>query len=473
MRLELPGVEGAIELSEEDLANTPKPVLAALTLAIAAITKLAARVSELEEKLNATSRNSSLPPSKDPPGTLRSPKRPSGKNHGGQKGHRGVNRALVPPEQVTETRNFTLPDHCPDCACELPTEREIRRRQIWEVPKIVPQVLEIRQECATCPGCRKALTADLGDLPKGDFGPNLVALVGILQGRFTLSHRDCQELLAQLTGIKVGLGTIPRLCRLASRSLADFHSELHTHLQSVPVLNADDTAWKLGTLYKVMFSLNTPDAAFFKIEDRKDHKTVQRLLGDFSGCLGVDRASTYSCYSGRLQHCLAHLDRHFLRIWDRGGPSRPIGAQGRKEMDRLWAAWRSFKEGEIDRPALQAKLKPIRARVGRLLKSGADCTVLKTARTCKRLLKTFASMWSFADLSGVEPTNNISEQAVRQGVVWRRTSFFSQSEAGLRFTERILSAVLTCARRGHGIWDFMAKQCSRIVGDLSLRASPA
>ena len=470
MRIEISGFE-PIEIPDEDLARTPQSVLVALTKLTAMVTQLAARVAELEERVNANSRNSSLPPSKDPPGTLRSPKQPTGKKKGGQPGHKGAYRALVPPDQLGERREFKLPDLCPDCACALSSEREVRRRQIWEVPKIVPHVLEICQECTTCPGCRKELLAAIpDDIPRGNFGPNLISLVAILRGRFGLSNRDCKELLAQVLGIEIGLGSIPQLSLQASHALKEFHEELHQHVLSQKQLNADDTAWKEGKKYRVLFALNTPDAAYFKIEDRKNHATVSKLLGSFTGCLGVDRASTYSCHSGRLQHCLAHMDRHLLRIWDRGGDSRHIGARGRQEMDRIWAAWQAFKNGECDRAQLKATIKPIRARMGKLLKAGVKSGVKKTANTCARLLKSFRSMWSFVDLEGVEPTNNISEQALRLPVCWRRTSFFSQSTEGLRFTERILSAVLTCARRGVRIWDFLANKCSQSIGVVKLPA---
>lgn len=474
MLLPIPGLKDPIEIPDEDLAKTPQSVIRVF---MEALTKVAARVADLEEKLNANSRNSSLPPSKDPPGTLRSPKRSTGKSRGGQPGHKGAHRAMVDSTEVTDTKSYKLPDHCPDCDTVIPTEiRSTSRRQIWEVPRIVPTVLEVQEEYATCPCCRKLLKSQVSEgLPAGNFGPNLVALVGILQGRFSLSHRDCKELLAQLTGIQIGLGTVTRLCQQVSESLGEFHQALGQHVRAVDVMNIDDTTWKLGKNHQVLFSLNTPGAAFFQIEPRKNHATVRKVLGDFSGILGADRASTYSCYTGRLQHCLAHLDRHFLRIWDRGGSSRSIGAQGRKEMDRIWELWTNFGDNLITREELKAKLKPIRARVGRLLKAGVKCAVGKTSRTCARILKSFQWMWTFAEVEGVEPTNNISEQAVRLPVCWRRTSFSSQSDGGLRFTERILSAVLTCSRRRANVWDFLAKCCAKTVGTLCLPsiAAPA
>jgi len=41
----------------------------------------------------------------------------------------------------------------------------------------------------------------------------------------------------------------------------------------------------------------------------------------------------------------------------------------------------------------------------------------------------------------MEPTNNAAEQALRPAVIWRRTSFGSQSTARSQFVARMLSVV--------------------------------
>ena len=63
--------------------------------------RLEARVAELEQRLNRSSRNSSLPPSQDPPAAPSRPRQPgSGRKRGGQPGHEDKNRPLLPLERV-------------------------------------------------------------------------------------------------------------------------------------------------------------------------------------------------------------------------------------------------------------------------------------------------------------------------------------------------------------------------------------
>jgi hypothetical protein len=61
------------------------------------------RNCEVEARLGQTSANSSRPPSSDFPKAPARPKAPPcGRERGGQPGHRGVHRALLPVEQVDE-----------------------------------------------------------------------------------------------------------------------------------------------------------------------------------------------------------------------------------------------------------------------------------------------------------------------------------------------------------------------------------
>ena len=89
--------------------------------------RLEARVAELERRLNRSSRNSSLPPSQDPPSA---PPRPggkgSGRKRGGQHGHEGKYRRLLPPERVDEFVEH-WPERCRSCAHEF-VESGARRR---------------------------------------------------------------------------------------------------------------------------------------------------------------------------------------------------------------------------------------------------------------------------------------------------------------------------------------------------------
>jgi transposase len=81
----------------------------------------------------------------------------------------------------------------------------------------------------------------------------------------------------------------------------------------------------------------------------------------------------------------------------------------------------------------------------------------KTVRTCRQLLKVEPGMWLFVTTVGVEPTNNAAERAIRPAVIWRRTSFGSQTEAGSNFVARMLTVVTTLKSQKRNVLEFMTQ----------------
>jgi transposase len=180
------------------------------------------------------------------------------------------------------------------------------------------------------------------------------------------------------------------------------------------------------------------------------------LSPDFAGVVGSDRWSAYSRFPAeRRALCWAHLERDFQALVDRGGEAEPIGRWGLAEIERLFALWHRFRAGDCDRPELRRRLIPLQARLGRLLRRGQDSPDRKAAALCRQLRKWWPALWTFARVQGVEPTNNVSERALRPVVLWRKGSFGSDSEVGSRFAERLLTVVATCRQQGRLLLAFL------------------
>ena len=66
-------------------------------------------------------------------------------------------------------------------------------------------------------------------------------------------------------------------------------------------------------------------------------------------------------------------------------------------------------------------------------------------------------MWTFVRVEGLEPTNNRAERALRHAVIWRKTSFGTQSERGTRYVERLLTAVETLRLQGRNVLEYLVQ----------------
>ncbi len=200
---------------------------------------------------------------------------------------------------------------------------------------------------------------------------------------------------------------------------------------------------------------------------------AQSLLGKSNGwILNSDRLLAYNWIDvAQRQLCWAHLKREFTKISAaegtqsaRSGVCRQLGRDLLAQQKKLFRLWHRVRDGTLNRSEFQALVLPLRQRVRDLLELGADYSIgssektplAKTVRTCRQLLKVEPALWLFVTVEGLEPTNNAAERAIRPAVLWRRTSFGSQSEAGSVFVARMLTVVTSLRsqeRLGPGIHD--------------------
>jgi len=101
-----------------------------------------------------------------------------------------------------------------------------------------------------------------------------------------------------------------------------------------------------------------------------------------------------------------------------------------------------------------------RSTTGReLLRQGTACDHSKTAGTCRDILKREDALWTFVHVEGVEPTNNLAERQIRPNVLWRNSCFGTQSEAGSRFAERIMTVVATLKQQDRNVLAYLIEAC--------------
>ena len=425
--------------------------------------KLTARVVELEEKLGQNSSNSNKPPSSDPPsasgksgGGARSGK-PSGRKRGGQPGHRGSRRELLPAEQVDEVVDC-FPRVCECCAGRLPQRPDANalRHQVTEVPPVKPHTTEYRQHDVEC----RCGHVTRGELPAGvstvPFGPRLIAWAASLVGVYKLSRRPAQALLWEMLGVRMSLGAISTCERRTSDALKPAHEEAFVHARDAPVKHIDATSWYEAGKYKHVWALVTAAATVFEIRSDGTSKTVKSVLGRMKGILISDRATAFLFWKmKRRQVCWAHLMRKFVAFSERDGDAGRLGRELLEYATLLFSYWHQLKDEKLSRRTFRQWLAPIRTRVEALLANAGRRDIPRMSGSCRDMLEHRDALWTFVDHEGIEPTNNDAERALRAAVIWRKTSLGTKSERGSRFVERILTVTQTLRRRGGDVLGYI------------------
>lgn len=458
-------------ISPEDWVATPVAVRALLLTLLQTIEQLQPqmldlqqRVADLEERLGQNSRNSSKPPSSDPPNAPpRPPRPPSGRPRGGQPGHAGHTRTRKPLAQVRCVVELR-PSACQVCGTMLLGEDpQPQRHQVTELPRIEPQVTEYRRHTLTCLACGVETRADWPtDMPIGNFGPRLQATTGYLSGRMGMSQRDIQETLHTLFHAELSLGSVSTQEAAVSAALAQPIREAQTYVQQQPATNVDETGWHEQSKRAWLWVCATPLVAVFLVLTTRSARGVKQLLGEaFHGIVGSDRWSAYNWLDPqRRQLCWAHLKRDFEKLVERGGESTRLGQALLEQVTELFRLWRQVQAGTLRRADFQVKVQPIRTQIQELLCEGAALRHTQTRHLCENLLKLEVALWTFVFVEGVAPTNNHAERCLRRGVLWRRRSFGTQSADGSLFVERILTAVTTLRQQKRDVVDYLTAACT-------------
>jgi transposase len=451
-------VTGLSRPSEDLLAQTPEPVRE--------------YIAALEARLRQDSSTSSRPPSSDPPGTQaqrRAPPPPSGdavgerRRRGGQPGHPGHHRLLLGAERVDRLTVVT-PAACRGCGEALPSEAGAddpadERVQVVELPPVRAEVTEYRLAARRCRSCGMLTRAVRPvEASGGAFGPRLHAVATLLVGRYRLSRREAVACLAELGEVELSVGALARLEEATSTALAPIVDEVVLAVQQATVANVDETGWWQGKDRHGLWTVVTEALTLFRLAPHRSAAVVRGLLGpDWAGIVGSDRYSAYRYLSlDQRQICWAHLIREFRKIAAYNQHQHPLGTRLLDITMRIFAAWYRFRAAAIDRPTLLVELAPLQVELRDALEDGLDPPhAVVAGALCGNLLDSWPALWTFAHVDGVEPTNNAAERALRPAVLWRKGSFGTQSDAGSRFVERILTVAATCKQQGRSLLDFL------------------
>jgi transposase len=432
----------------------------------AQVQTLAATVARLQEQLAAArkdSATSSKPPSSDlvkppppPPPDGQATRRP-----GGQPGHPRHERPLLPPECLTGVpREYRL-ESCPACGHDLlPADVPPRVVQQVELLQLPVGVEEHRSVPGWCPHCQRVQWAPLpAAVARGGLiGPRLTALIAYLKGACHASYSVIRKFLRDVLHVSVSRGQLVKIIGKVSQALDTPYQELLRRLPGESRLNVDETGHKDCGAPWWTWCFRASLYTLFKVEPTRSADVLLEVLGDeFNGVLGCDYFSAYRRYmrvcDAVVQFCLAHLirDIRFLTTLP--------DARERAYGERLCVAVRALfavihgREQWSER-AFRSRLRAARDTV--LEEAARDVPPGKHSQNlAKRLAVHGQAYFEFVTTPGVEPTNNLAEQAIRFVVLDRHVTQGTRGEAGRSWCERIWTVIATCCQHGRSVFDYL------------------
>lgn len=329
---------------------------------------LRGQVVVLQERLALDSRNSSKPPSSDGPGRgNRAQRRASARKRGGQKGHPGAFRALVPEAQVDRVQECVPPAVC-SCGAAVSVRGKPERHQVFDIPPVQPVVSEYRLYSGVCAGCGAVLPATLpAGVPRGQIGPRALATIGTLGTKYQMPQLKIRDLLAQLTGLSFSVGAISQAHGKVAAALAAPVAEATRSLTQASVVHMDETRYgREGSSGNWVWAAIQKQLAIYAVLPSRARYVIHDLIGEKPAAVVVsDRYAGYAFVDAQQrQVCWAHLLRDFRRIAERAGEPGRIGRR-LLGLGYVMFRWRERgKTSAVQFAPLQQRARCVRTRHG-------------------------------------------------------------------------------------------------------------
>jgi len=405
----------------------------------------------------ANSQNSSQPPSRDQKMNIQSgkPKR----KHGPPFGHKRFVRKLI--DNPTQVIPIDV-NQCESCHYDLSgiEPSKVIRRQITELPRIEPIVLETQQAEKVCPHCQHLNRSALPEGLEADryFGPRLEASIVFLKHQNHFSYERIVHALRELFGLEINEGGIAAIIARAGKLASGCAAEIRQAVITSPIIQSDETSARVKGQNNWHLVFLTQFAVYHQIAPRRNAKVILDLMGQETADVWVS-----DCFSAQMkapaknfQLCIQHQLRDLKRILDRD--PKLIWATQVRELFREAIHLNNrmiSPSSDLTLNGFQRRVAEIGNRLDRLL----ECQL--TDADEKRLQNRFQphreKLLTFLDYPDVPPTNNASEQAIRTSVIHRKVTNGFRSDWGAKAYADLLSVISTSKIKGERVLTSLIK----------------
>jgi transposase len=288
-----------------------------------------------------------------------------------------------------------------------------------------------------------------------------MALIGLLAGVFRLSRRDVRLLLSDLLGVRISLGALSESEERVSTAIAVPAEEARRFVNEQASKHVDATSWRQAGAGRTLWTLATALVTVFGITTDASRAGLRAFLDTVKGILISDRGTQFGFWAMQdRQICWAHLIRKFVAFAECRGPAGELGGALLFWSRAAIQDWHRVCDGALSRREFRRIMATIRSNVENLIEQGVRLGVRGVSGPCANILEHRQALWTFVDQEGITPTNNEAERSLRCFVLWRKTSYGSQSERGDLFAARIMTVSQTLRKQGRHVLSYLTEACT-------------
>jgi transposase len=299
------------------------------------------------------------------------------------------------------------------------------------------------------------------------FGPRLEAVVHYLHLAHPLSYVRVQDILHDLFGLDISLGALVNAVRRARDTFSAAAQTILDDVRTSGVIGSDETGARIDGQSAWLWVVQTDDSAYYTIAPTRGAAVLDTLMGDTLPTVWVsDLAKAQLKQPAVLrQICLAHQIRDLQYAID-----LHRCAWAYRFQNLLFRAMRlGHRRDTIPPHEYGRQVVTIERACDALLDQVPRSPESQNLR--QRFLLHRQHLFTFLVVPHVPPTNNASEQALRNSVIYRKVTGGFRSQWGASAYANVVSVLETARRRGQDFLDTLLSLLTKPF-DLSLAFAP-
>jgi hypothetical protein len=379
------------------------------------------------------------------------------RNHGGGKvGHKGHGRTGVCQQDADALERIVVADRCPDCGCVL-EEKGFRSRTVMDCQPVRVKKLAYQLQRKYCPKCCKLISAKPpGVLAKCMYSNRLLTYVAV-------QHYIYGNTLGQIerqTGI--GYSSLVDAMHHLSKRFNGVAEALIQQYRRAPVKHADETGWRTDGQNGYSWLFCTNDVSIYRFRKSRAASVAWEVLGEkpLAGVLVVDRYGGYNKMPVEIQYCYAHLLRD-VQDMEKDFPDNPEIKSFVEVLAPQLANAIGLRSLDISRRQFKQHAAKIKNEIISIVTRQAKHPAIWKIQGIFR--EKADRLYHWADDRNVPADNNLAERELRPLVIARKLSFGSQSEAGARTRETLMTVLHTLRKRGPDAADALSSVLDKLA----------
>jgi len=407
---------------------------------------LKAKIKALEQKIKQQARSSKEQPFGSSTPSSKVLIKPNGKEDkrqlrgGGKRGHVGHGRQATAPDQADRVERIKTADICPDCGTRL-ISRGSRSRSVIDCKPLTKEKVVLKLEKKRCPKCHRFVEATpTSVLPRCKYGNNLLAHIAVEHYVHGITLGRLEKRLG------IGYGSLVAGLHFLARLFEKAPERLIKEYRLSRVKHADESGWRNDGFNGFGWLYATLKLSIFRFRATRSAAVVREVLGTdkLPGVLVVDRYNAYNKAPCKIQYCYAHLLRHVQDLED----EFPDNEEIRKfvaSLSPLLSSAMGLRRLPLSRRQFHRQARQIKRAILKIVNTQARHPGIQGIQNIFREKKSRLFHWAEDPLVPAE--NNLAERDLRPLVIARKISFGSQSDAGARTREILMTVLHTLKKR--------------------------